>query len=130
MIHIVGRSKVGQAAWRFCSSAIQARTTRLRAKQTAPVGSFPRNKFGLYDMVGNVWEWTADCYHDSYDGAPQDGSAWLTQNGGDCNSRPVRGGSWNYTPDYLRSAFRLRIESGTQVFYIGFRVARTPFVSR
>jgi formylglycine-generating enzyme required for sulfatase activity len=46
--------------------------------QTAPVGSFAPNRFGLYDMVGNVWAWTEDCYHDSYSGAPTDGSAWTS----------------------------------------------------
>ena len=61
-------------------------------KQTAPVGSFAANAFGLYDMAGNVWEWVQDCYHDNYDGAPTDGSAWTS---GDCSLRVVRGGSWN-----------------------------------
>jgi formylglycine-generating enzyme required for sulfatase activity len=58
-------------------------------KQTAPVGSFAANGFGLYHMVGNVWAWTEDCYHDSYKGAPTDGSAWTI---GDCSSRVIRGG--------------------------------------
>src|SRR5262252_251730 len=71
-------------------------------KQTAPVGSFPANSFGLHDMVGNVWEWTEDCWHPNYDGAPADGSAWTT---GDCSRRVVRGGSWVNNPQGLRSAF-------------------------
>src|SRR5689334_17470846 len=62
------------------------------AKQTAPVGSFAANGFGLYDMVGNVREWTEDCYHDTYSGAPTDGSAWIE--GGNCYDRVVRGGSF------------------------------------
>ena len=64
-------------------------------KQTAPVGSFAANRFGLYDMVGNVWEWTEDCWHHNYEGAPADGSAWTS---GDCGARVVRGGSWRYDP--------------------------------
>ena len=60
-------------------------------KETAPVGSFAPNAFGLHDTLGNVWEWVDDCYHTSYDGAPADGSAWQTN---DCNQRVIRGGSW------------------------------------
>ena len=72
-------------------------------KQTAPVGSFAANGFGLYDTVGNVWEWTEDCHHNNYNGAPVDGTAWT---GDDCSSRVVRGGSWLYGPPDLRAAFR------------------------
>lgn len=60
-------------------------------KQAAPVRSFPPNRFGLCDMLGNVYEWTQDCYHDGYAGAPTDGSAWTS---GDCSYRVQRGGSW------------------------------------
>jgi formylglycine-generating enzyme len=59
---------------------------------TAPVGSFRPNAFGLYDMLGNVWQWTEDCHHDSYDGAPSDGSAWTS---GECKYRVLRGSSWD-----------------------------------
>ena len=72
---------------------------------TAPAGSFSPNGFGLYDMHGNAWSWTEDCYHDSYSGAPRDGSVWTS---GDCSRRVVRGGSWRDTPDNLRSANRGR----------------------
>jgi formylglycine-generating enzyme required for sulfatase activity len=99
-------------------------------KQTAPVGSFPPNKFGLYDMVGNVWEWTEDCYHASYEidtpqgklDAPADGSAWTS---GDCSSRVVRGGSYDSNPRYLRSAGRAGYFPDDRSSYIGFRVGRT-----
>jgi formylglycine-generating enzyme required for sulfatase activity len=91
-------------------------------KQTAPVGSFAANGFGLYDMVGNVWEWTQDCYHDGYDGAPTDGSAWIS---GDCGSRVLRGGSWYRDPDNLRSALRFGVTSDLRNYGVGFRVART-----
>jgi formylglycine-generating enzyme required for sulfatase activity len=89
----------------------------------APVGSFARNQFGLYDMAGNVWQWVQDCHHNDYNGAPTDGSAWIE--GGNCNSRVVRGGSWNSSDRRLRSANRDTYAAGTQVNFLGFRVGRT-----
>ena len=91
-------------------------------KQTAPVGSFPANRFGLYDMVGNVWQWTEDCGNESYQGAPTDGSPWIS---GDCSSRVVRGGSCDYNPDGLRSANRNGADADDRLDLLGFRVART-----
>ncbi len=73
-------------------------------QQTTPVGQFPPNAFGLYDMHGNVREWCADTWHDNYDGAPTDGSVWI-ENGND-NRSPLRGGSWGYNPINCRSAIR------------------------
>ena len=95
-------------------------------KQTrpAPVGSFAANRFGLHDMVGNVWEWVEDCYHDNYSGAPANGSAWT---GGDCSRRVMRGGSWRDNPVFLRSASRARLPSDFRTNILGFRVARTLF---
>lgn len=93
------------------------------AKQTAPVGSFAANGFGLNDMVGNVREWTEDCYHDTYNGAPTDGSAWIE--GGSCYHRVVRGGSFLLAPAFLRSASRYWFASDYRLRYLGFRVART-----
>jgi formylglycine-generating enzyme required for sulfatase activity len=91
-------------------------------QDTAPVGSFPANAFGLNDTLGNVWEWVEDCYHDSYDGAPADGSAW-TEN--DCKEHVSRGGSWADLPQVLlRTAFRLRTPTVNRSTGVGFRVAR------
>jgi formylglycine-generating enzyme required for sulfatase activity len=75
-------------------------------EQTTPVGSFPLNAFGLYDMHGNVWEWCADDWHDNYEGAPTDGSAWLDNNENCSHYWLLRGGSWNNNPQNCRSANR------------------------
>jgi formylglycine-generating enzyme required for sulfatase activity len=90
-------------------------------EQTAPVGSFTPNAFGLYDMHGNVWEWVEDCYHDNYDQAPADGSAWTTPN---CRRRMVRSGSWLHRPQFLRSAWRDGYTTDFRSNYLGFRVGR------
>jgi formylglycine-generating enzyme required for sulfatase activity len=89
---------------------------------TAPVGSYRANGFGLYDMLGNVGEWTEDCWTASYKGAPADDSAWLT---GDCSRRVVRGGSWIQEPRYARSANRTGDPSDFRRTVLGFRLART-----
>jgi formylglycine-generating enzyme required for sulfatase activity len=89
---------------------------------TAPVGRFQANAFGLHDMIGNVFEWTEDCYHDSYIGAPTNGSAWVA---GDCSFRVARGGSWISQRGFVRSAIRVRVSSSVRGDSLGFRVART-----
>ncbi len=91
---------------------------------TAPVASFADNHFGLFDMLGNVFEWTQDCWHGDYQGAPQDGAAWLRIYGGDCDRRVVRGGSWVNDPRILRSAYRIWYFTDVAYFDLGFRVAR------
>lgn len=91
---------------------------------TAPVASFYANEFGLYDMIGNVWEWTLDCWHENYQNAPFDGSVWLDQDKGNCDRRVLRGGSWFNYPQNLRSAFRLRVNADVALNNLGFRVAR------
>jgi formylglycine-generating enzyme required for sulfatase activity len=91
-------------------------------RQTAPAGSFAPNAFGLYDMLGKVFEWVEDCSHDNYNGAPTDGSAWTA---GDCKSRVVRGGSWGINPQYLRAAYRDGVTTGARLSSLGFRVGRT-----
>jgi formylglycine-generating enzyme required for sulfatase activity len=91
-------------------------------QQTAPVGSFAANAFGLYDMAGNAWQWTQDCYQESYNGASPDGSAWT---GGDCSHRVIRGGSWISIPPILRSAGRFWNTVNSRGNLLGFRAART-----
>ncbi len=90
--------------------------------KTAPVGSFVPNAFKLHDMMGNVWEWVADCWNSGYEGAPTDGSAWGV---GDCSRHVVRGGSWYSDPAFVRSAKRGGNEPAVQNFNLGFRIART-----
>jgi formylglycine-generating enzyme required for sulfatase activity len=93
-----------------------------RFPYTAPVGSFRANPFGLFDMLGNVWQWNEDCFHTTYRGAPQDGSAWMS---GDCHFRTVHGGSWYTTPFAVRAAHRCAMETEARYYHIGFRVARS-----
>ncbi|MFI4969787.1 MAG: SUMF1/EgtB/PvdO family nonheme iron enzyme [Lysobacterales bacterium] len=87
----------------------------------APVKSFPADKFGLYDMEGNVSEWVEDCWHDNYVRAPRDSTAWVNPG---CERRVVRGGSWGSDPGQVRSAFRIAAAASTRSARVGFRVAR------
>ena len=88
--------------------------------QTTEVGRFPPNAFGLCDIHGNVWEWCLDHWHDSYEGAPTDGSAWLSSN--ESESRLLRGGSWYSHPWFCRSANRDWYARDDQYGSIGFRL--------
>ncbi|MFA6971041.1 MAG: SUMF1/EgtB/PvdO family nonheme iron enzyme [Gallionella sp.] len=108
----------GQPGW-FPSGVVSGRDQWMH---TAPVGQFPANPFGLFDMQGNVWEWVTDCWHESYAGAPADGTAY-----GDtaCSNRVMRGGSWGYNPDFMRAETRVKVFWGVLSFlYYGIRVAR------
>ncbi len=89
----------------------------------APVGTFSANAFGIFDMLGNVWEWVEDCWHENYAGAPVDGSAWTT--GGDCEQRVLRGGSRSEKPTRIRSAARSHEAPGLRNGHTGFRVGLT-----
>jgi formylglycine-generating enzyme required for sulfatase activity len=92
-------------------------------QQTAPAGSFKPNAFGLYDMHGNVWEWVEDTWHETYEGAPTDGSAWIE--GGDPSYRVIRGGAWRNESYLVRAALRERRNINVRFDTLGFRVART-----
>jgi formylglycine-generating enzyme required for sulfatase activity len=109
----------GQANCNGCGS-------RFDYRYLADVDSFPPNPFGLYGMLGNAWQWTEDCWHESYVGAPEDGGAWM---GGDCTKHVIRGGAWNNVPIFVRAAARSgSAPNGGEFDYsslAGFRVART-----
>jgi formylglycine-generating enzyme required for sulfatase activity len=91
-------------------------------QKTLPVGSFPPNAFGLYDMQGNVAQWVEDCWHDDYTaGVPLDGSAWLD---GKCDGRVMRGGSWEDSQGELRSSARTGEFKVMSSYTDGFRIAR------
>jgi formylglycine-generating enzyme required for sulfatase activity len=106
-------SKVWANCYEGCGS-------RWDGKQMAPVGSFRASPFGLYDTAGNVWEWVQDCWHNGYQGAPSDGSAWGAGGRAGCGRRVLRGGSWCIIPAPLRSAYRY------DYFGLGFRLAQDP----
>jgi formylglycine-generating enzyme required for sulfatase activity len=91
-------------------------------KRTVPVDSFEPNPWGIYNVHGNVWEWTGDCWNESNSGNPRDGSSRTT---GDCDRRVVRGGSWASEPPVLRAAYRAALYVDTRLGESGFRLART-----
>lgn len=90
---------------------------------TAPVGQFRPNAFGMHDMLGNVWELTADCWNPTYDRAPTDGRTWDTS--GDCSFGVARGGSWSSFPWGVRAGFRNAGRVSIRHSHVGFRVVRT-----
>ena len=89
---------------------------------TSPVGSYPPNAFGLYDMHGNLWEWCADDWFDDYSGAGVDGQPRQSFSS---SFKVVRGGSWHETPNHCRSATRLKFAARERDDYVGFRAALT-----
>ena len=108
-----GSSDGAEVAWIHSNSG----------NRTQPVGGKQANELGLFDMSGNAREWVQDCWHGSYDGAPDDGRA---REDGDCRRRTIRGGSWNGKPGYVRLANRFWYTTGFRNNNLGFRVARTP----
>ncbi len=91
------------------------------ADGTAPVGSQPPNPWGINDIAGNAWEWMADCWNPSYDGAPPDARSWTL---GNCRKHPLRGGSWRDPVEFLTSAYRGEAASTDRFGNIGFRLAQ------
>ncbi|MDJ0702662.1 MAG: SUMF1/EgtB/PvdO family nonheme iron enzyme [Leptolyngbyaceae cyanobacterium MO_188.B28] len=108
----------------FYSGAYGSGLHGVYREQTTSVGTFSPNRFGLYDMHGNTWEWCQDLWHDDYGNAPNDGSAWLTETNE--SSHIVRGGSWSLPPDDSRSAYRKRYPPENRFPVLGFRVVWVP----
>jgi formylglycine-generating enzyme required for sulfatase activity len=131
-------TRAGTTTGYWWGSSISTSQANYNSTRTVPVDSFEPNPWGLYQVHGNVWEWTEDCYQD-YNGAPTDGSARTSGNcisdlarqlqvsggGSVVEDRVVRGGSWVYGPRGLRSAVRGSVFSDSRGFSIGFRLART-----
>ncbi len=109
----------GQSAGQFDWPAAECDDGYARV---APVGRFQANRFGLFDVIGNVWEWTEDCYEAPYPPGPLDGGP--VRGGEQCELRTVRGGGWITRPDRLRPTFRGRDPAGTRYRFFGFRVVR------
>lgn len=109
-----GNDNADSVAWNNINSG------NIFLKSPHPVATKKANAFGLFDMSGNVWEWVEDSYHDSYEGAPADGSAW--NNGG---MRVLRGGSWGYDTKFARAAARSKFSENYRYFSYGFRLAQT-----
>jgi formylglycine-generating enzyme required for sulfatase activity len=95
---------------------------RIGTGRRTPVGNYAPNAFGIFDLHGNVCEWTADAWHPNYHGAPADGRAWVEPGGEHC---VIRGGAWDYLPRLLRSAWRDWRQADCRTDNIGFRVATT-----
>jgi formylglycine-generating enzyme required for sulfatase activity len=116
--------RAGTTGWWYFGNTIDADKANYdkNSDRTAPVGSYPPNAFGLYDMTGNTAQWIEDCHHPSYAGAPADGSAWV--DGADCAFRNVRGGAWELPLRSTRIAQRIGDPIKTRNVHLGFRVAR------
>lgn len=91
-------------------------------KRTSPVDAQSPNPWGLYQTVGNSYDWVEDCFHDNYHDAPSDGTAWMS---GTCTDHVVRGGAWTSYPFVLRPTYRGNFPTDRRIFNVGFRVART-----
>ena len=118
-------ARAGTTTAYYFGETISRRQANYENDGTVKVGSYPKNAFGLYNVHGNVWEWVEDCWHDDYNDAPSDGSAWT----GDCNSEPqhgvLRGGSWFNDRKDLRSTRRDKCNAKVRSNTGGFRIART-----
>jgi formylglycine-generating enzyme required for sulfatase activity len=119
-----GETITGELANCDASETYADEQKREYREQTTPVGQFPPNAFGLYDMHGNVLEWCQDVWHSSYDGAPVDGSAWVI--GGYNSRRMLRGGCWSFDPSGCRSANRYDYVSDHAGYVFGFRLVSVP----
>jgi formylglycine-generating enzyme required for sulfatase activity len=117
--------EVANYDWNVAYDGVEAKTKPVNG--TMPVGCFPANPWGLYEMHGNVWEWCEDHWHDDYEGAPEDGSAWI-KIAETSSSRVTRGGSWLINPGDCRSAQRSYADAHDNL--TGFRLVCVPSRTR
>ncbi len=110
-----GSNEIAEVAWHSQNSH----------RETKPVGWKAPNQLGIHDMSGNVWEWCEDDWHDNYENAPDDGSAWIDAPRG--SSRVLRGGSWRYGPYFCRVSYRFISHPSDRYFIIGFRLILPQF---
>ena len=115
-------ARAGTETKHHFGNAISKSHANYDGSRTVDVGQYPANGFGLHGVHGNVWEWTEDCWNESYAGAPSNGIAWIS---GNCGARVLRGGSWGLIPGLVRSAARDWSYAGYRSDGGGFRVART-----
>lgn len=116
-------ARAGTQTPHWTGQAIGYNQAQYSQGRTREVGSYPANPFGLHDTIGNVWEFTQDCWHEGYAGAPVDGAAWVNYR---CDRRVVRGGSFDFAfQQYLRSAYRAAQNVSQRHRNEGFRVARS-----
>lgn len=117
-------ARAGTTSWFFYGDKVTPDNANSgnHLDRTAPVGSYPPNAFGLYDMSGNTAQWVQDCYHNGYENAPADGSPWMKD--ADCAVRNVRGGGWSLADWTVRIAQRIGDPVAQKNNHLGFRVAR------
>jgi formylglycine-generating enzyme required for sulfatase activity len=115
--------RAGTRTARHWGDKVDTSKANFDRKSTTEVDVYPPNPWGLHDMLGNVWEWTADQWHENYQGAPEDGSAWVMNS--NPSRRVARGGSWDSDLRNCRAGLRVRGDSGYRGGFLGFRLART-----
>ena len=115
--------RAGTEAARYWGERPDRKRANLEGKGTTEVGVYQPNPWGLHDMLGNVWEWVEDAWHETYDGAPADGTAWISD--GDPGRRVLRGGSWDIGLGGCRAGYRVWFRTAVRLDVAGFRLART-----
>jgi formylglycine-generating enzyme required for sulfatase activity len=115
--------RAGTKTARYWGDKPDRKRANVESRGTSEVEAYSPNPWGLHDMLGNVWEWIEDIWHENYAGAPDDGAAWIRD--GDPGRRVLRGGSWNNSPGGSRAGIRVRIDAGDRGSLAGFRLART-----
>lgn len=115
---------MSEAEWEYLARTGAPDAPAERASGPASPDSLTADGLGLRGLLGNVWEWVADCAHPDYRKAPTGGEAWLAENGGDCTYGVARGGSWYDRPTALNASNRLILKADSKLWTLGLRIAR------